>query len=267
VLRAARRTLRYRGVLEAAGLATDEQLARIHSIEEALPRVPRLEVVDLRTIREGLRVPDSAQPSPGRLFYPAGPTPRTAVVLPGKLPWFDQSGGVKVFEPEDTAGLRKYAPEAIAAPSGYLVFLARMVDAGYFAAFPKPRHALIAFTGMVSRGGAPSILTPMERDILWQVFRIPVFEQYLGMDGRLVAWECQAHEALHIVPENAVFEKERLTELLFTSLTNCYTPTLRLTTKASGNIESARCPCGHSSPLLSGLRTLLAPVPPRTATA
>jgi phenylacetate-CoA ligase len=201
------------------------------------------------------------------LYFPAGPAPKTAVILPSKLPWFAQTGGVRIFEPEDTAGLRKYEPEAIAAPAGYLVFLARMVDAGYFPSFHKPSHAMIAFTGMVSRAGSPSILTPIERDILWQVFQIPVFEQYLGMDGRLVAWECQAHEALHIVAENAVFERERMSELLFTSLTNCNTPTLRLTTKVSANVDSGRCSCGQPSPLLSGLRPVLSTVQARPASA
>lgn len=54
-------------------------------------------------------------------------------------------------------------------------------------------HALIVF-----RDEAEPRLTEPERDRLWRAFHVPVFEQILAPDGTLYAWECEAHDGLHI---------------------------------------------------------------------
>ncbi len=257
VLRAARQTLRYRGVLESAGLGSEEDLRKIRSIEEALSRVPRLEPMDLRTSMESFRNPRAEPSVPARFFYPAGTQPRTAVVLSRRRQWFEESKLVSVFEPANLETLQRFEPDALAAPTAFLVFLARMIDAGDFPSFPRVRRGVVAFSGLTPRREGAAFLSVADRELLWQVFRVPVFEQYLGFDGRLVAWECEAHDGMHVVPENSVLEHDRTPEMLFTSLTDCRTPTLRLGTRVNGSIEGQRCPCGHRTPLLVNLR----PVP------
>jgi hypothetical protein len=40
-------------------------------------------------------------------------------------------------------------------------------------------------------------MTDEDRDLLWRAFGLPVFEQLLGADGRVVARECEVHDGLH----------------------------------------------------------------------
>ena len=54
-------------------------------------------------------------------------------------------------------------------------------------------HALIVF-----RDEFEPRLTDPERDRLWRAFQVPVFEQMIAPDGTLYAWECEAHDGLHV---------------------------------------------------------------------
>jgi hypothetical protein len=41
-------------------------------------------------------------------------------------------------------------------------------------------------------------LSDRERDSLWEMFQVPVFALLLDGEGRLVGYECEAHDGLHI---------------------------------------------------------------------
>jgi len=100
------------------------------------------------------------------------------------------------------------------------------------------------------------LLSPIERDGLWQRHGIPMFEHLVGLDGQLLAWECETHRGLHIVEQNAIFECVG-GELLLTSLTDLLQPTLQMRTGWAARIEREICDCGRSAPRLVGLRQLL----------
>lgn len=78
----------------------------------------------------------------------------------------------------------RYAPAAAAGRRDQLLAL----DAGV-----RFTHAVIA----LARPGE-ALLTSEERDLLWQRFRVPVFEQIVGSEGELLASECEAHDGLHV---------------------------------------------------------------------
>ncbi len=42
-------------------------------------------------------------------------------------------------------------------------------------------------------------LTEYERDTIWEIFQVPAFGLLLDGDGRLVAYECEAHDGFHLV--------------------------------------------------------------------
>jgi len=98
------------------------------------------------------------------------------------------------------------------------------------------------------------MLLPGERDMLWRCFGVPVFEQWLGLDGELLAWECEAHSSLHLDPAAAEIELDR-GELVVTSWFARSTPVLRLATGWRGEIARTDCSCGRSGPMLSALET------------
>jgi hypothetical protein len=97
------------------------------------------------------------------------------------------------------------------------------------------------------------LLSPIERDGLWQRHGVPMFEHLVGMDGELLAWECETHSGLHIMQENAIFEVVE-GELLLTSLTDLLQPTIQMRTGWSGHIEKEPCDCGRPGPRILDLR-------------
>jgi hypothetical protein len=134
------------------------------------------------------------------------------------------------------------SPEILAGRFASLVSLAGSV---------RVERALIVLTGV--REG---VLEAPDRDRLWSAFGVPVFEQHLGLDGQVVAHECEAHDGLHIVQNNAVLElapHRTAANLLLTSLTDVEQPTLRLRTGFSGEIRLGECECGSSEPRLMHL--------------
>lgn len=55
----------------------------------------------------------------------------------------------------------------------------------------SPTHAIVIFTPEPQ-------LSDDERDQLWHSYSVPVFEQVLDKGGNLLAWECEAHDGLHL---------------------------------------------------------------------
>jgi hypothetical protein len=120
------------------------------------------------------------------------------------------------------------------------VLVASVGELRRMAAVARPQeYPVIARTGI--RHGA---LTQADRDVFWKAFRVPVFEQLLGLSGELLAEECEAHEGLHVIGEAAIFER-RGKELAATSLLALRTPVLRVLTGLTGEIDRGLCPCGR----------------------
>jgi hypothetical protein len=124
----------------------------------------------------------------GALFiHPMNPMPRTAILAPG----FQETKLVRVFPHGWNEEAAKFEPSSIAGPLEQLRRLTKL-DV-------RLRHALIIFTY-----GGEAGLSDDDRDIFWEAFGVPVFEQYLGRDNELLAVECDAHTGLHLVGD---FEK------------------------------------------------------------
>lgn len=152
-------------------------------------------------------------PAPWRkgpvLVYPIPPAPPTAILVDG----FRSSGNTRVFENGWDAEVVRFAPAAIAATPAQL-------DALRGISIPSLRNALIALV----RPGEPR-LSEEARERLWRAFRVPVFEQHIDDSCRLLAFECEAHDGLHIESSGV---GPRPGEIL----------------------ETAPCGCGRSTPRL-----------------
>lgn len=225
VLVAARQTDFYRPFL--AGVDVDA----VQSIERVLRLLPvlRLDMFQNGIARRGRRP---------RLLYPLGLAPRTAVLDVALA----ETSSVRVFRSGWRQRIERWRPEAVAAP---VAILRKM-------RLPPLRNAVIAFTGL-----AHGELTEADRRMFWDVFQVPVFEQFLGFDGYALAAECEAHEGLHIRPEHAVFEI-LANQLVVTSLTDVTHPVLRAATGFSGWVDTAPCHCGGPAPRLRDVRALAA---------
>jgi hypothetical protein len=245
VLLSAQRTRRYQPALERAGLNSPGAINRLCSIEEALQKLPCMDWAEFQGSPADFYNPAAPAPALQRLRYPTNHQIRTAVLGPRLV----ESASVRVFHPDWIDQIWQFKPEAIAGPVAVLM---RLADAACQAdaASPRVTRAIVAFTGL--EHGA---LSDTERDRLWQVFEVPIFEQYLGADGSLLAWECEAHEGLHTVEENAIVEPGSGSGLILTSLTDHRYPTIRLVTSLAARLETGVCACGHPGPRLLGLST------------
>ena len=119
----------------------------------------------------------------GALFiHPMNPTPRTAILSPG----FQETKLVRVFPHGWNEEAARFEPSSIAGPVEQLRRLTRLNL--------RLRHAVIVFTY-----GGEAALSDDDRDVFWEAFGVPVFEQYLGRGNELLAVECDAHTGLHLV--------------------------------------------------------------------
>lgn len=244
VLLAAQRTRRYKPALESAGLTSPGAINRLCSIEEALQKLPCMDWAEFQGSPADFYNPAAPAPALQRLRYPTNHQIRTAVLGPRLV----ESASVRVFHPSWIDQIRAFRPEALAGPVAVLMQLAEVARrAGE--AIPTVTRAIVAFTGLEH-----GVLTDAGRDTLWQVFQVPIFEQYLGADGSLLAWECEAHEGLHTVEDNAIIEQSPDSELILTSLTDRRRPTIRLVTSLTARLHAGACECGQPGPRLISVR-------------
>jgi hypothetical protein len=170
--------------------------------------------------------------------YPVQPPPRVAVLEP----WFrspkprspklrsPQSPQtlIRVFERGWCAAAAAYEPEAIAGRWPRLEALMNVkID--------SLTHAVI----VLARVG-DDLLTIERRQRLWNAFRVPIFEQIIGVNGVLLAAECEAHAGLHI--ESAKFNLA--SRLIETAPCGCGRPGPRL--KPVEQIKPARAAAAHA---------------------
>jgi hypothetical protein len=237
VLRAAQRTSGYQPLLESAGLSTREALASVNSVERTLARLPALDLNEFRGSLAAFESPGGFRPAPQFFQSPLGHARKTAILMAG----FEASSGIRVVTKDWGKGLRQFGASALAGPLGVLQTLAAEMEAGR-ERIPAPSHFIVIFTG-----GHEGELGHEDRDRFWRLFQVPVFEQRVGFDGRVVAYECEAHDGLHIMPQRAAFEETAGSELLMTSLTDLRYPTLRVGTRLWGSIQRDCCDCGNAA--------------------
>ncbi len=183
---------------------------------------------------------------PGRSGEPeGGPWPlETRVAFVG--PWF-RPRWAPVFSSFSDPELARYRPDVIAAPLPTLLELGEAVLHGGANA-PEAELGVAPLTGV----GRPAI-RPAERNLLWLALRMPVFEQFRGPAGELLAWECEAHAGLHIVAGRAEFFRSRGEAEIRMRLTR---DSISVPTGLEGRVETEPCACGREGPRLCGLRTV-----------
>ncbi|MBX5495526.1 MAG: hypothetical protein IRZ15_09345 [Bryobacteraceae bacterium] len=239
VLRSAAATRYYRPWLKAARVCRNDEVPRSASPAALLACVPRVEASWFLRHEAEFSSRTSRQYKP-RLRHPITPTPRTAILDPA----YQGDRNCRYIPPDDSRMLMKFEPESIAGPAEALLHLARAVERGR-APHPGPRHSLIVFSDL-QRG----LLREAERELLWNVFEVPIFEQLRGFGGELLAEECDAHCGLHLVPGEALleFDNSRSGELLLTTLVDLGRPSIRVATGRMLVFTEERCGCGSRAP-------------------
>lgn len=146
---------------------------------------------------------------------------------------------MKAFAAEDIRGLMEYAPDALAASLAPALSLANRKLLGLFD-LASLKLAIVIFSSLGPAGGGS--LAAHHRDVLWQAFGLPVFEQLRGWDGKIIARECEVHNGLHFDKGALVTEPNGI-ELTLAG---------RATGLAAVIVES-QCECGMERPRLCQL--------------
>jgi hypothetical protein len=107
---------------------------------------------------------------------------------------FATERNTREFSADDLPAMHQWAPEAIVAPLETALTLADQKLRGV-ADLASLRIALIVLTSI---DGEP--LADDYRELFWQAFQVPVFEQLRGRDGAILARECEVHDGLHLDP-------------------------------------------------------------------
>ncbi|MGA2182727.1 MAG: hypothetical protein ABSH47_06825 [Bryobacteraceae bacterium] len=115
--------------------------------------------------------------------YPSAGNPRVAVLVPG----FRETRQVRCFSRLDDREAVQFEPEALAGTAAQL----RRIALSKSPASVRNAVVVLAWEGEAG-------LTEYDRDMFWDVFGVPAFEQYLTRRNRLIASECDAHEGLHV---------------------------------------------------------------------
>ena len=124
---------------------------------------------------------------------PLNPAPRTAILLP----WFrtkpaipswslHQRDQARIFPKGWSQEAADFAPAVIAATLDQLL----AID-------PKQTSSLTHAVVVLRRPASPP-LSSHDRNLLWEKFGVPMFEQIVGERGKLLAAECEAHSGLHV---------------------------------------------------------------------
>jgi hypothetical protein len=106
-------------------------------------------------------------------------------------PGFRSKRHIREFELHDIAGIQTFAPEILVAPLETATDLAAWQLSGQIA-LPSLQLAVVVLTRIED---AP--LTWSARDLLWNAFGLPIFEQLRDSTGTVIARECEVHDGLH----------------------------------------------------------------------
>lgn len=110
---------------------------------------------------------------------------------------------VRVFPEGWESRARRFEPESIAGTPAQIDALALEQIA--------VTHSIVVLERRGER------ITAADRERWWKAFEAPLFEQIIGEDGELLAFECEAHDGLHVA--SAKFEVSR--EELDVSVCGC----------------------------------------------
>jgi len=115
--------------------------------------------------------------------YPSAGNPRIAVLMPG----FRETKQIRFFSRLDEDEAVRFEPEVLAGTAQQLR------ESALRGSTLSVRKGVVVFTQEGEAG-----LTEYDRNIFWDAYGVPTFQQYLDCDNRLIASECDAHDGLHV---------------------------------------------------------------------
>lgn len=175
---------------------------------------------------------------------------RFPLQFPGRIALLDSTfearEGVRIFSANEILWLRQYAPESLVCPLDAALSLADQKLRGLLE-LPSLDTAIIVITSLED-----SALEDHHRDLLWRAFGVPVFEQFRGPDGNIIARECEVHDGLHLA-ETLVTPHLDDDEIILMQLGGPHDRLMTTRAGISAEIVNEHCECGSETPRLRKL--------------
>ena len=115
--------------------------------------------------------------------------------MPARVALFDSAfavdGAIRQFTAFEVGLLADYVPAALVLPFPLALTLASQKQRGLLD-LPALTTAIVVLTSLGTR------MLTHHRDLLWQAFAVPVFEQLRNEEGVVIARECEVHDGLHL---------------------------------------------------------------------
>ena len=221
----------------------DVRHAEPPDIEECLRRIEPVDLIDYLKHGERFLNPKAWSFGRAKLRHTIKHSPRTAIFSNQFRPTIHCRNFPNPWVP----ALSRFEPEVVAGPIDTLRAFAESIRRGT-TWIPPLRYAVIPFTGILE-----GPVRSEDRDLFWHAFGVPVYEQFFGFGGDMLASECEAHAGLHISRDAAYFEHPATGEMLISFLSNPHYPVLRLATGMVAEWDEAPCECGSREPRLVNL--------------
>ena len=97
-------------------------------------------------------------------------------------------------------------------------------------------------------------LFPEYRDVFSQAFKAESYDQYGCGEIGGIAFECGAHEGLHVTEERVLLETTNEHEVLLTDLDNYVMPFIRYWNADEVELGASKCSCGRQSKMITKVR-------------
>jgi hypothetical protein len=209
-----------------------ENLHSLNDIQEILKAFPKVPLDRLLSSPASFRS-NYPRPSPPQPAWSFWDTPARIAVIDAWFPCAEPTRAIagRRSLPALAKAINRFQPDVLVATPTQLLRLARLNCV-------KPARVLISI-----QAPGTKTLTEAARDYLWRQFRVPVYQQFRGYQGELLASECDMQKGLHANQQYAHWEHSS-GDLLVTSLKNLRHPVVRLVTGWTGDLETSRCGCG-----------------------
>ncbi len=231
VLAAAQTMDGYSSRLASAHLDSPSGLDGMDELERSLAAFPPTPFTEYKAL--------FSNRAPVRKRAPERGETRSALLVP----FATACSGLDTFEFDAGDEADPYSQQNLSVASADLFRLANALS-------PDAGAAQSGSLAVVVFGGADAgSVTGKQIEWLWNTFEVPIFQQFVGTDGRVIAAECEVHDGLHIREDSALLESID-GEVVFTSLTDVHHPALRLMSGIPGEIKRDVCDCGREEPRL-----------------
>ena len=221
-------------------------------IEPGMPEAELLGTTDIRYPISDIRNPNlnrniksTQHPTPSPYPAPRIPHPASRTSIFNRLSRFRSYNAFffnDLYLEVVIADMQKFKPKLI---RGYLSAI--LLLANYI------KRKNIKGIEPVAVSSTSEMLFPEYRKLIEDVFQAPLFDQYGCGECNSIAFECKAHNGMHITMEHCLLEQDEDNNFIVTNLDNFSQPFIRYKNGDKGIISHEPCSCGNAAPRIMEL--------------